>query len=149
MGEEGEEIYNYYGGEMENIYAKIKGNSANNTKPKVHKTQEEIDTQKNIFLARNNSVKNSMLKSSSPNIFVGKNSGVKEGQKKKKGLLGEKNNNNNQNNISLLNKNNNNKNQRNKKVNFSFSTNIVNKYEQQKPITLTSKKKNVMPGNKS
>merc|ERR1712032_950474 len=114
--DDGEDLYDYYTGAraMDNIYAKIKGNDPANAKPKEPRTQEEIDMQKNIFLARNNSIKNSMLKSSSPNIFIGK--------KKNKGLLADENNKKAQHSL-LKNNSSNSKNQKNnKKVNFSFGT---------------------------
>ena len=118
VDDEGEEVFDYEKG-LNSIYSKIKDN--NPSKPAVPKSKEDIETQKSLFLARNNSIKNSMLKSSSPNIFVGK--------KRNKGLLGaEDNSKKNQNNKANLQKNMNN-NLNKKKVNFSLSTNKVNSKE--------------------
>jgi len=81
-----EEAYykNIFGKSLNNVYSKIQGklgNSKDKAKNAEPKSQEEIEMQKSLIIARNNSFKNAMLKTSANrNNFLGK--------KRNKGLLG-------------------------------------------------------------
>ena len=134
-----EEAYyeNLYGKSISNIYSRIQGKAGNKDKAKnaEPKSQEEIDMQKSLIIARNNSIKNAMLKTSANNNLL-------LGKKRSKGLLNGSDNgpySNNPHSKNTGNANENNKNGSNgqkkthgssvgpkKKVNFTLNKNTFN-----------------------
>ncbi len=123
---EEEEYYkNMHGKSVSKIYSKIHKNKKEIQKNLPQKTQEEIEMHKSLIEARNNSIKNAMLRTSSNvqnNYMLGK--------KRYKGLLFNENNSNRNDNNNINNKNGNKKNHQGnnnskKKVNFIMNKNTV------------------------